>query len=77
MSTLSPVLWFGSKSRLASKIIKYFSKHKMYVEPFGGSAAVLLAKEPSGIEVFNDIGGEWWKVTDGRKRKILQHPARY
>jgi DNA adenine methylase len=58
MSIPSPVLWFGSKSRLAARIIEHFPKHKIYVEPFGGSAALLLAKEPSGIEVFNDIDGE-------------------
>jgi DNA adenine methylase len=29
-----------------------------YVEVFGGSAAVLLAKEPVGVEVYNDIDGQ-------------------
>jgi len=51
----SPITWFGGKSRIAPRIIGYFPPHKTYVEPFGGSAAVLLAKEPSAIEVFNDI----------------------
>jgi DNA adenine methylase len=51
----SPITWFGGKSRLAPKIITHFPQHKTYVEPFGGSAAVLLAKDSSPIEVFNDI----------------------
>src|ERR1700680_1223750 len=55
MNISSPVAWLGGKARLASKIIGYFPPHKTYVEPFGGSAAVLLAKQPSPIEVFNDI----------------------
>jgi len=55
MSIASPVAWLGGKARLAPKIIGYFPPHDTYVEPFGGSAAVLLAKEPSPIEVFNDI----------------------
>src|SRR5271170_963472 len=55
MRIASPITWFGGKSRLAPTIIGYFPSHKTYVEPFGGSAAVLLAKEPSAIEVFNDI----------------------
>jgi DNA adenine methylase len=55
MRISSPVTWLGGKARLASRIIKYFPPHKTYVEPFGGSAAVLLTKEPSAIEVFNDI----------------------
>jgi DNA adenine methylase len=55
MNISSPVAWLGGKARLAPKIIGYFPPHKTYVEVFGGGAAVLLAKQPSPIEVFNDI----------------------
>lgn len=44
----------GSKSRLANWIIGHFPDHECYVEPFGGSAAVLLSKDESTIEVLND-----------------------
>lgn len=53
-----PVTWFGSKSKLAPRIIQHFAAHRTYCEPFGGSAAVLLAKEPSRVEVYNDIDGD-------------------
>lgn len=53
-----PITWLGNKARLAAKIISHFPKHQTYCEPFGGSAAVLLAKPPSPVEIYNDIDGD-------------------
>lgn len=58
MRVKPPITWFGGKSKLTSKIIKHFVQHQTYCEPFGGSGAVLLAKEPSKVEVYNDIDGD-------------------
>ncbi len=49
--------WWGGKYRLAPEIIRHFSAHRIYVEVFGGSGSVLLAKSPSPIEVYNDNDG--------------------
>jgi DNA adenine methylase len=58
MSVKPPITWFGGKARLATRIVKHFVRHQTYCEPFGGSAAVLLEKEPSNVEVYNDIDGD-------------------
>ena len=55
-----PVLrYMGAKWRLAPWILRHLPwPHDAYVEPFGGSAAVLLRKDPSPLEVWNDLGKE-------------------
>ena len=40
---------------LAPKILPFIPPHHCYVEAFGGGGAVMLAKEPSKVEVYNDI----------------------
>lgn len=45
----------GAKNRLAPWIIKHIPEHKVYCEPFLGSAAVFLNKEPAYNEILNDL----------------------
>ena len=50
-----PVKWYGGKRYLAKRIIEQFPPHRIYLEPFGGAASVLLNKEPVEVETYNDI----------------------
>jgi len=50
-----PFPWYGGKEQLAPLLVSLLPRHEVYVEVFGGSGAVLFAKESSPLEVFNDL----------------------
>lgn len=66
-----PVLrYHGGKWKLADWIISQLPPHRIYVEPFGGGASVLMRKEPCYSEVYNDA----WDVVVNVFR-VLRDPA--
>ena len=52
---LKPLFGYpGGKSRSVKHILPHIPESQVYVEAFGGSAALLLAKPKSRLEVYND-----------------------
>lgn len=54
----APVPSFGGKGRDVHRLLAYLPPHHTYVEVFGGAGSLLFAKEPSSVEVINDINGD-------------------
>jgi DNA adenine methylase len=50
----SPISYIGAKTLLGKKFLSYIPVHDLYVEVFGGSAALLFVKQKSRVEVYND-----------------------
>lgn len=63
----APFPYFGGKRDIASEVWMRFGSPKQYIEPFCGSAAVLLAAPaPASLEVIGDANGfiaNFWRAT--------------
>lgn len=57
MNNLSLIRWAGGKGRQLGDLLPLIPRSQLYVEPFGGGCSVLLNKERSEVEVYNDLDG--------------------
>jgi DNA adenine methylase len=76
-----PVLrYHGGKFRKAPWIIGHFKPHRVYVEPYGGGASVLMRKPRADFEVYNDLDGDVVNVfrvlRDRRRSRALEQLLR-
>lgn len=65
----------GAKNRLASWIVNYIPKHKVYLEPYFGSGAVFFNKEPVKIETINDLNTDvinYFKVLRNKPFELIE-----
>jgi DNA adenine methylase len=67
--------WYGGKFSHLDWILPLLPKAQHYCEPFGGSAAVLINREPSPVETYNDIDGElvnFFRVLRDQKESLIE-----
>ena len=50
--------WYGGKYSHLEWLLPMLPKAHHYCEPFAGSAAVLINRDPSPVETYNDIDGD-------------------
>lgn len=58
MGNLIAFGWYGGKYSHLDWLLPLLPPAQHFCEPFGGSAAVLINKEPSPVETYNDIDSE-------------------
>jgi DNA adenine methylase len=71
-----PLSYIGGKNRLAKRLIEIFPEHTTYVEAFAGGAQVFFHKEPSKVEVLNDLDGEivnFYRVCQQHYEELLRY----
>lgn len=67
--------YYGGKFSHLDWLLPLLPRCRHYCEPFGGSAAVLLNREPSPIETYNDIDGEvvnFFRVLRDQKDRLIE-----
>jgi len=73
---VGPLSYIGGKNRLAKPLIALFPEHTTYVEAFAGGAQVFFRKEPSKVEILNDLDGEivnFYRVCQNHYEELLRY----
>ena len=71
----SPIRYFGGKGIMFKEIIGHFpdpSTYEVYIEPFGGAASILFQKDPTPMEIYNDIEQNVYALF-----KVLSDPKQF
>jgi len=66
--------WYGGKFNHLNCPLPLLPKAAHYCEPFAGSAAVLLNREPAPVETYDDIDGEvvnFFRVLRDRQEELV------
>jgi len=67
--------WYGGKFSHLKWLLPLLPECHHYCEPFAGSAAVLLNRDPSPVETYNDIDGEvanFFRILRDHQSELVQ-----
>ena len=67
--------WYGGKYSHLDWLLPLLPDCKHFCEPFGGSAAVLINRQPAPVETYNDLDGElvnFFRVLREQKDRLIE-----
>ena len=72
----APFPWFGGKRDVIALVWRALGQPKQYIEPFCGSAAILLgARAPASLEVIGDVNGfvaNFWRCVRYQPAEVVR-----
>jgi DNA adenine methylase len=71
-----PIPYIGGKNAVAKQIAALLPKHRCYSEIFAGGAQVFFAKQPSPVEILNDLDGEligFYRVVQRHYEELIRY----
>lgn len=66
--------WYGGKYSHLSWLLPLLPEAGHYCEPFGGSAAVLINRQPAPVETYNDLDGDvvnFFRVLRDERQELI------
>jgi DNA adenine methylase len=75
---LLAIRWYGGKFSHLNWLLPLLPSCQHFCEPFGGSAAVLLNRDPSLVETYNDIDGDlvtFFRVLRNKPDELIEKLA--
>ena len=73
---LIPFGWYGGKYSHLDWLLPLLPQTHHYCEPFGGSGAILINRQPSPVETYNDLDGEvvnFFRVLREQKDELIEN----
>ena len=67
--------WYGGKYSHLDWLLPLLPESRHFCEPFGGSAAVLINRQPAPVETYNDLDGElvnFFRVLREQKKQLIE-----